>query len=104
ILDLDIAVKDGVLGAVGGGGIIATSVNDNVDLKTMVEELDFPEIPQVSVLTCTNRPHRSKSSVLGEVSFSLSQSVPQCSKKCNRFGRFWVSHRPTTPKPTDEQP
>ncbi|OMP09725.1 hypothetical protein COLO4_05191 [Corchorus olitorius] len=38
---------DGVLGGVGGGGIIDVGVNDKVDLKTMVEELDLPEIPSM---------------------------------------------------------
>ncbi|PIN24809.1 Ubiquitin--protein ligase [Handroanthus impetiginosus] len=55
ILDLDTAVKDGVLGgvAVGGcGGVLG----EKLDLKKMIEELNLPEVPSVFICPISLEP------------------------------------------------
>ncbi|KAK4488053.1 hypothetical protein RD792_003795 [Penstemon davidsonii] len=53
VLDLDTAVKDGVLGGVGGcGGVIG----EKMDLKKMIEELNLPEIPSVFICPISLEP------------------------------------------------
>ncbi|KAI3500307.1 hypothetical protein L1887_36126 [Cichorium endivia] len=51
VLDLDTAVKDGVLGGGGGGGGVGFGGGfaEKLDLKKMIEELDLPEIPSVFI-------------------------------------------------------
>jgi hypothetical protein len=48
ILDLETAVKDGVL---GGGGVVCGggATNEKLDLKKMIEELDSIEVPSVFI-------------------------------------------------------
>ncbi|GKU98790.1 hypothetical protein SLEP1_g11740 [Rubroshorea leprosula] len=55
VLDLDTAVKDGVLGGVGGG-VVGAAVGEKLDLKKMVEELDLPEIPSVFICPISLEP------------------------------------------------
>lgn len=55
VLDLVTAVKDGVLG--GGGGVVAgVCVNDKLDLKKMIEELDLVEVPSVFICPISLEP------------------------------------------------
>ncbi|XP_022751180.1 U-box domain-containing protein 30-like [Durio zibethinus] len=56
VLDLDTAVKDGVLGGVVGGEVIAAAVGEKLDLKKMIEELDIPEIPSVFICPISLEP------------------------------------------------
>lgn len=68
ILDLDTAVKDGVLGAVGGGVVGVSGVGvvgggggggggcEKLDLKKMIEELDSVEIPSVFICPISLEP------------------------------------------------
>ncbi|KAK8673913.1 hypothetical protein V6N13_112222 [Hibiscus sabdariffa] len=56
VLDLDTAVKDGVLGGVVGGGVIGAAVGEKLDLKKMIEELDVPEIPSVFICPISLEP------------------------------------------------
>ncbi|KAE9613083.1 hypothetical protein Lal_00027328 [Lupinus albus] len=44
ILDLDTAVKDGIL-----GGVVGTGVCDKLDLRKMIEELDLSDVPTVFI-------------------------------------------------------
>ncbi|XP_019058984.1 PREDICTED: U-box domain-containing protein 30-like [Tarenaya hassleriana] len=57
VLDLDTAVKDGVLGgvtgSVGDGKIV---VDAKLDLKKMIEELDLPDIPTVFICPISLEP------------------------------------------------
>ncbi|GLT75371.1 hypothetical protein SLA2020_471020 [Shorea laevis] len=55
VLDLDTAVKDGVLGGVGGG-VVGAAVGEKLDLKKMVEGLDLPEIPSVFICPISLEP------------------------------------------------
>ncbi|KAJ9170541.1 hypothetical protein P3X46_018642 [Hevea brasiliensis] len=55
VLDLDTAVKDGVLGGVGGG-VIGAGVGEKLDLKKMIEELDLSEVPSVFVCPISLEP------------------------------------------------
>ncbi|KAD7479320.1 hypothetical protein R6Q59_008191 [Mikania micrantha] len=53
VLDLDTAVKDGVLGGgVGFGGGFA----DKLDLNKMIEELDLPDVPSVFICPISLEP------------------------------------------------
>ena len=56
VLDLDTAVKDGVLGGVGGGGVVGGGIGEKLDLKKMIEELDLPEIPSVFICPISLEP------------------------------------------------
>ncbi|XVF61388.1 hypothetical protein PTKIN_Ptkin08bG0125300 [Pterospermum kingtungense] len=56
VLDLDTAVKDGVLGDVVVGGVIGAAVGEKLDLKKMIEELDLPEIPSVFICPISLEP------------------------------------------------
>lgn len=53
VLDLDTAVKDGVL---GGGGGFAGGFGEKLDLKKMVEELDLSEVPTVFICPISLEP------------------------------------------------
>lgn len=55
VLDLDTAVKDGVLGGVSGG-VIGAGVGEKLDLKKMIEELDLSEVPSVFVCPISLEP------------------------------------------------
>ncbi|KAI4315090.1 hypothetical protein L6164_027936 [Bauhinia variegata] len=55
ILDLDTAVKDGVLGGVDGG-VVGTGVGEKLDLKKMIEELDLSEVPSVFICPISLEP------------------------------------------------
>ncbi|GKU94921.1 hypothetical protein SLEP1_g8342 [Rubroshorea leprosula] len=55
VLDLDTAVKDGILGGVGGG-VIGAAVCEKLDLKKMIEELDLPDIPPVFICPISLEP------------------------------------------------
>ncbi|XP_065881153.1 U-box domain-containing protein 31-like [Euphorbia lathyris] len=48
VLDLETAVKDGILGG-GGGGLISTAGAEKLDLKKMIEELESMEVPSVFI-------------------------------------------------------
>nr|XP_043615453.1 U-box domain-containing protein 30-like [Erigeron canadensis] len=59
ILDLETAVKDGILG--GGGDICVTTTTTNVekmDLKKMIEQLDTLEVPSVFICPISLEPMR----------------------------------------------
>ncbi|KAH8516351.1 hypothetical protein H0E87_004629 [Populus deltoides] len=49
VLDLETAIKDGILGGVTGGGLVCAGVAEKLDLKKMVEELESIEVPQVFI-------------------------------------------------------
>ncbi|KAL9326842.1 hypothetical protein ACSQ67_007487 [Phaseolus vulgaris] len=55
ILDLDTAVKDGVLGGVDSG-IVGTGVGEKLDLGRMIEELDLSEVPSVFICPISLEP------------------------------------------------
>ncbi|XP_021887076.1 U-box domain-containing protein 30-like [Carica papaya] len=55
VLDLDTAVKDGVLGAVGSG-VVGAGFGEKLDLKKMIEELDIPDIPSVFICPISLEP------------------------------------------------
>ncbi|KAJ4844188.1 U-box domain-containing protein 30 [Turnera subulata] len=54
VLDLDTAVKDGVLGGVAGGGVIGAG--EKLDLRKMIEELDLSEVPSVFICPISLEP------------------------------------------------
>lgn len=58
ILDLDTAVKDGVLGGTVGAGVTGAGVGERLDLKKMIAELDLAEIPSVFVCPISLEPMR----------------------------------------------
>ncbi|EEF52259.1 U-box domain-containing protein 30 [Ricinus communis] len=49
VLDLETAVKDGILGDSGGGSLISTSHMDKLDLKNIIKELESIEVPSVFI-------------------------------------------------------
>ncbi|XP_051128980.1 U-box domain-containing protein 30-like [Andrographis paniculata] len=55
ILDLDTAVKDGVLGGVSNGGY-GGGFGDKLDLKKMIEELNLHEVPSVFICPISLEP------------------------------------------------
>ncbi|KAH7520322.1 U-box domain-containing protein 30 [Ziziphus jujuba] len=55
ILDLDTAIKDGVLGGVDGG-VVGAGVGEKLDLKKMIEELDLSEVPSVFICPISLEP------------------------------------------------
>ncbi|KAK4491521.1 hypothetical protein RD792_002272 [Penstemon davidsonii] len=55
ILDLDTAVKDGVLGGVAGGGY-GGGIGEKLDLKKMIEELNLSEVPSVFICPISLEP------------------------------------------------
>lgn len=55
VLDLDTAVKDGVLGGVDGA-VIGGGVAEKLDLKKMIEELDLAEVPPVFICPISLEP------------------------------------------------
>ncbi|XP_050364197.1 U-box domain-containing protein 30-like [Argentina anserina] len=55
VLDLETAVKDGILG--GGGGLVCGGVGaEKLDLKKMIEELESIEIPSVFICPISLEP------------------------------------------------
>ncbi|KAF8377665.1 hypothetical protein HHK36_031049 [Tetracentron sinense] len=56
VLDLDTAVKDGVLGGGGGGGIWDNGGGEKLDLKKMIEELDLSNVPSVFICPISLEP------------------------------------------------
>ncbi|KAK1276636.1 U-box domain-containing protein 30 [Acorus gramineus] len=57
VLDLETAVKDGILGGGGGGGGITGGGVDKVDLKRMIEELDLSDdVPTVFICPISLEP------------------------------------------------
>lgn len=55
ILDLDTAVKDGVLGGVDGG-IVGAGGGEKLDLKKMIQELNLSEVPSVFICPISLEP------------------------------------------------
>ncbi|KAI9089226.1 hypothetical protein K1719_029505 [Acacia pycnantha] len=55
ILDLDTAVKDGVLGGVDGG-IVGAGAGEKLDLGKMIQELDLSEVPTVFICPISLEP------------------------------------------------
>ncbi|XP_043709183.1 U-box domain-containing protein 30-like [Telopea speciosissima] len=53
VLDLDTAVKDGILG--GGGGVCGGG-GEKLDLKKMIEELDLSDVPSVFICPISLEP------------------------------------------------
>ncbi|KAL5558693.1 hypothetical protein UlMin_034904 [Ulmus minor] len=56
ILDLETAVKDGILGGAGGGFISGGGVTEKLDLGKMIEELDSIEFPSVFICPISLEP------------------------------------------------
>lgn len=56
ILDLDTAVKDGVLGGVDSGVVGTTGVAEKLDLGRMIEELDLCDVPSVFICPISLEP------------------------------------------------
>uniref|UniRef100_A0A2P2L4D5 U-box domain-containing protein n=1 Tax=Rhizophora mucronata TaxID=61149 RepID=A0A2P2L4D5_RHIMU len=55
VLDLETAVKDGLLGGVGGG-VIGAGIGEKLDLKKMIEELKLSEVPSVFICPISLEP------------------------------------------------
>ncbi|XP_010942053.1 U-box domain-containing protein 30 [Elaeis guineensis] len=50
VLDVETAVKDGILGATAGGGVLAGAAGEKLELKKMIDELDpLDDIPAVFI-------------------------------------------------------
>lgn len=50
VLDVETAVKDGILGATAGGGVLAGATGEKLELKKMIDELDpLDDIPAVFI-------------------------------------------------------
>ncbi|KAJ8762436.1 hypothetical protein K2173_007875 [Erythroxylum novogranatense] len=49
VLDLETAVKDGILGGIGGGLICSSVADKKLDLKKMIEEVETVEVPSVFI-------------------------------------------------------
>ncbi|KMT19081.1 hypothetical protein BVRB_1g014790 [Beta vulgaris subsp. vulgaris] len=56
VLDLETAVKDGVLGGVDESETGFSPISEKLDLKKMVEELDFIEVPTVFICPISLEP------------------------------------------------
>ncbi|XP_050365307.1 U-box domain-containing protein 30-like [Argentina anserina] len=56
VLDLDTAVKDGVLGGVGVGEVLGAAGGEKLDLRKMIEELDLSEVPSVFICPISLEP------------------------------------------------
>lgn len=56
ILDLDTAVKDGVLGGGVDTGVVGTGVGEKLDLGKMIEELDLCEVPSMFICLVSLEP------------------------------------------------
>ncbi|XP_010936162.1 U-box domain-containing protein 30 [Elaeis guineensis] len=57
ILDLETAVKDGILGGGGGGGGLGGAAGEKVDLKKMIEELEpVEDVPSVFICPISLEP------------------------------------------------
>ncbi|XP_051125696.1 U-box domain-containing protein 30-like [Andrographis paniculata] len=56
ILDLDTAVKDGILGGVSAGGYGGGGFGEKLDLKKMIEELNLTEVPSVFICPISLEP------------------------------------------------
>ncbi|KAL4582123.1 hypothetical protein LXL04_006664 [Taraxacum kok-saghyz] len=57
VLDLETAVRDGVLGGGGGGGVgFGGGFSEKLDLRKMIRELDLPEIPSVFICPISLEP------------------------------------------------
>ncbi|KAI5655169.1 hypothetical protein M9H77_32356 [Catharanthus roseus] len=57
VLDLETAVKDGILG--GGGGVVHSgATGEKFDLKKMIEQLDSIEVPSVFICPISLEPMR----------------------------------------------
>lgn len=54
-LDLDTAVKDGILGGVDGG-FVGAAVGEKLDLKKMIEVLKLSEVPLVFICPISLEP------------------------------------------------
>ncbi|XP_042503060.1 U-box domain-containing protein 30-like [Macadamia integrifolia] len=54
VLDLDTAVKDGILG--GGVGVCGGGGGEKLDLKKMIEELDLSDVPSVFICPISLEP------------------------------------------------
>ncbi|CAK9137677.1 unnamed protein product [Ilex paraguariensis] len=55
VLDLETAVKDGILG--GGGGVVhGSATGEKFDLKKMIEELDMVDVPSVFICPISLEP------------------------------------------------
>ncbi|KAJ4844413.1 U-box domain-containing protein 30 [Turnera subulata] len=55
VLDLATAVKDGILGG-GGGGLCCAVVDEKLDLRKMIEELESLEVPSVFICPISLEP------------------------------------------------
>ncbi|XP_040986769.1 U-box domain-containing protein 30-like [Juglans microcarpa x Juglans regia] len=55
VLDLDTAVKDGILGGVDAG-FVGAAVGEKLDLKKMIEELNLSEVPSVFICPISLEP------------------------------------------------
>ncbi|KAL8507392.1 hypothetical protein ACS0TY_018078 [Phlomoides rotata] len=55
VLDVESAVKDGLLGGVAGGGY-GGGAAEKLDLKKMIEELNLPEVPSVFICPISLEP------------------------------------------------
>ncbi|CAN0927071.1 U-box domain-containing protein 30 [Linum grandiflorum] len=60
VLDLETAVKDGILGggAAAGGGFITCPTSEKLDLKKMIEELESVQVPCVFICPISLEPMR----------------------------------------------
>ncbi|XP_038899078.1 U-box domain-containing protein 30-like isoform X1 [Benincasa hispida] len=59
VLDVETAVKDGILGGGGGGGFICEGgITEKLDLKEIVEELENIEVPSVFICPISLEPMR----------------------------------------------
>ncbi|CAN7025013.1 unnamed protein product [Brassica oleracea var. botrytis] len=56
VIDLHTAVKDGVLGGGDGGEVKTAAVENELDLKTMITNLELPETPSVFICPISLEP------------------------------------------------
>ncbi|XP_042518722.1 U-box domain-containing protein 30-like [Macadamia integrifolia] len=85
VLDLDTAVKDGVLG--GGGGVCGGG-GEKLDLKKMIEELDLSDVPSVFICPISLEPMEDP----------VTLCTGQTYERCNILKWFSLGHLtcPTT--------
>ncbi|CAA6667464.1 unnamed protein product [Spirodela intermedia] len=66
VMDLETAVKDGILGGCAAGGAPAAAVAEKLDLKTMIEDLHLPDLlePMVDPVTLSTGQTYERSNIL----------------------------------------
>ncbi|KAJ6404967.1 hypothetical protein OIU84_013026 [Salix udensis] len=82
VLDLETAIKDGILGGVTGGGLVCAGVAEKLDLKRMVEELGSIEVPSVFICPISLDPMQDP----------VTLCTGQTYERCNILKWFSLGH------------